>query len=95
MQVAPQMIALAAQMGQLQNGLVADMDSTIERLRISMEAVVECADYLREKTVTKILEILNSSQAIAFLIAIAQCQLTIRRYGLRRDAESRRANVAA
>ncbi|KAL3523992.1 hypothetical protein ACH5RR_016826 [Cinchona calisaya] len=86
--VSPEMVALVTQFGRVQNGLVPDMESEMERVRISMEALVECADNLREMTVTNILVILNSSQAIRFLIAIAQFQLTIRRYGLRRDAES-------
>ncbi|KAL3521224.1 hypothetical protein ACH5RR_019373 [Cinchona calisaya] len=83
----PQMMALAARIGILQNGALPDMDSCIERFRISMEAIVECADYLRRKTFEKILEILGPSQAMRFLAATAQFQLTIRRYGLRRDSE--------
>ncbi|KAI5670476.1 hypothetical protein M9H77_10840 [Catharanthus roseus] len=57
------------------------LDFTIDIFRTSMEALVESADYLRGKTLAKILEILSSSQAVKFLAAVTQFQLSIRRYG--------------
>ncbi|CAI9091733.1 OLC1v1026837C1 [Oldenlandia corymbosa var. corymbosa] len=84
--VDPRIVALATHLGQLRNGANADTESATEKLRISMEALLECGDYVREKTVMEILEILSTPQALGFLAAAAQFQLTVRGYGLRTDA---------
>ena len=58
-------------MGRRQDGAVDERGYTIERSGISMEALVECADHLRQKTVMRIIELLSSSQAMRFLATAA------------------------
>ncbi|KAI5670477.1 hypothetical protein M9H77_10841 [Catharanthus roseus] len=90
--IAPtQVVALGEDTRHIQNGVTVHLDFTIDIFRTSMEALVESADYLRGKTIAKILEILSSSQAVKFLAAVTQFQLGIRRYGQRRDGEHQRA----
>ncbi|KAI5670475.1 hypothetical protein M9H77_10839 [Catharanthus roseus] len=86
-----QVVALGEDTRHIQNGVTVHLDFTIDIFRTSMEALVESADYLRGKTIAKILEILSSSQAVKFLAAVTQFQLGIRRYGQRRDGEHQRA----
>ncbi|KAI5675151.1 hypothetical protein M9H77_06101 [Catharanthus roseus] len=86
-------VALAEDMGHIQNGVTVHLDSTMDIFKTSMEALVQCADYLRGKTLVKILEILSSSQTVKFLATFIQYQLSIRRYGQRRHGEHQRPNV--
>ncbi|KAL6326459.1 hypothetical protein AAG906_008321 [Vitis piasezkii] len=64
----------------------------IEMVKLAMEMLVECADCLRYKTALKIMEILNPSQNVKFLLAITGLQLRVRNWGLQREAESRNDN---
>ncbi|KAI5675143.1 hypothetical protein M9H77_06093 [Catharanthus roseus] len=72
-------VALAEDIGHVQNGITVHLDSTMDIFKTSMEALVQCADYLRRRTLVKILEILSSSQVVKFLATVIQYQLSIRR----------------
>ncbi|KAI5675149.1 hypothetical protein M9H77_06099 [Catharanthus roseus] len=92
--IAPTLVvALVEDIGHVQNGMTVHLDSTMDIFKTSMEALVQCADYLRRRTLVKILEILSSSQAVKFLATVIQYQLSIRRYGQRRYGEQQRPNV--
>ncbi|KAK3042104.1 hypothetical protein RJ639_001806 [Escallonia herrerae] len=86
---AAPILALARREGRLENGRVREVDNAMERVRSSMEELVESADYLRTKTVVKVMEILNTGQSVRFLAAAAQLQLRIRSWGQQRDAARR------
>lgn len=86
------MLELARNLGRLQNGAENNMESATDRLNMSMEALVECADFLRRKTGIMLLEILKPIQAVKFLAAAAQLQLRLRRWGMHRDVQNRRRN---
>lgn len=73
-------------MRQVQNRELLHLQhSIVDSFRESMEILVECADYLRGKTVLKILEILTSSQALRFLAAVALFHLSLRSDGQGRE----------
>ncbi|KAK1421342.1 hypothetical protein QVD17_23594 [Tagetes erecta] len=86
--VAPPMLALARMGGKEVNGMMNEVDTAVDRIAASMEVLVASADYLREKTVTKVVEMLTTVQTVRFLAAMVQLQLTIRRWGQAWDAES-------
>ncbi|KAK6145516.1 hypothetical protein DH2020_022336 [Rehmannia glutinosa] len=67
-----------------------NMESAVDRLSVSMEALVECADLLRRKTSILLVEILKPAQAVRFFAAAAQLQLNLRRWGMQRDVQNRR-----
>lgn len=79
------MVALTRNIGRPMNGAAADLDSAFERLRVSMETLVECADALRKKAAIRLMETLKPTQAVRFLAAAAQLNLNLRRFGLQRD----------
>ncbi|XP_076882416.1 protein ZW2-like [Bidens hawaiensis] len=86
---APPMLAIARTSGKEVNGMVNEADIAVDRMAEEMEVLVECADYLREKTASKVIEILTTPQKVRFLAALAQLQLRIRRWGQMRDAQTR------
>ncbi|XP_076940580.1 protein ZW2-like [Bidens hawaiensis] len=86
---APPVLALARTGGKEVNGMVNEVDTVIDRMAEEMEVLVECADYLREKTVSKVIEILTTAQTVRFLAVVAQLQLRIRRWGQLMDAQTR------
>nr|GEX56164.1 protein DOG1-like 4 [Tanacetum cinerariifolium] len=86
--VAPPMLALARMGGREVNGMTDNMGTAVDRFADDMECLVACADYLREKTVAKVIGILTTSQSVRFLAGVAQLQLRIRRWGQQRDAEA-------
>lgn len=92
LQVASAMAAVAHEhLGQVQDGELLHLQhSTVDSFRESMEALVESADYLRRKTVVKILEIQTSTQALRFLAAVAHFRLSLRSYGQRRQQAEHR-----
>nr|GFA09044.1 protein DOG1-like 4 [Tanacetum cinerariifolium] len=69
--VAPPMLALA-RMGGRENEMTDNMGTTVDRFADDMECLVACADYLREKTVAKVIEILTTNQSVRFLAGVAQ-----------------------
>ncbi|KAF5800164.1 putative transcription factor TGA like domain-containing protein [Helianthus annuus] len=87
--VAPPMLALTRMVGKEVNGFVNQADTAVDRLAEDMEVLVECADYLRGKTVAKVMGILTTTQIVRFLAAMAQLQLRIRQWGQLREAEAR------
>ncbi|KAI3809149.1 hypothetical protein L1987_25119 [Smallanthus sonchifolius] len=86
--VALPILALARMGGKEVNGMVNDADTVVDRLAEDMEVLVLCADYLREKTVARVVGILTTAQTVRFLAGLAQLQLRIRRWGQLRDAET-------
>ncbi|KAI3470891.1 hypothetical protein Pfo_027554 [Paulownia fortunei] len=92
--VSRSMVELAMNMGRPQNGAENNMESAVDRLRVSMEALVECADFLRRKTGILLLEILKPAQAVRFLAAAAQLQLNLRSWGMQRDVQNQRRNAS-
>ena len=86
--LVPPVLALARMGGREVNGMAHNVDTVIDRLADDMECLVTCADYLRQKTVAKVIEILTTSQSVRFLAGVAQFQLRIRRWGQLRDAEA-------
>lgn len=93
--VAPPMLALARMGGWEVNGMVHQVDIAVDRLADIMECLVDCADYLRVKTVAKVVGILTTAQTVRFMASMVQLQLRIRRWGQMRDAEARgRVNLS-
>ncbi|KAL2248924.1 UNVERIFIED_CONTAM: Protein ZW2 [Sesamum indicum] len=84
---SPPMLELLRHGGQLRNGLGHSMALLVDQLKSVLEALVECADFLRMKTGIMLIEILKSGQTIRFLAAAMQLQLILRRWGMMRDAE--------
>lgn len=66
----------------------ATEEGAMETLRSSMEILVQRADYLRLKTISKVLEILNSVQTVRFFTAATKLQLRIRKLGFQRDSNT-------
>ncbi|CAM8949334.1 unnamed protein product [Rhodiola kirilowii] len=62
------------------------VESALDSLKIAMEELLECADFLRLKTLMSIMEILRSSQNVMFFAALARFQLQVRRWGLELQA---------
>jgi hypothetical protein len=87
--VSPPMLALARMGGREVNGMRNEADTAVDRLAGDTEYLVGCADYLREKTAAKVIEILTAAQTVRFLAAVAQLQLRIRRWGQLWDARTR------
>ncbi|KAL7614454.1 protein DOG1-like 4 [Lactuca sativa] len=85
--LAPSMLAMARMGGREVNGMIREADTAVERMAEHMEFLVGCADYLREKTVAKVVGILTTAQTVRFLAAMAQLQLRIRRWGQLRERE--------
>ncbi|RVW42297.1 Protein DOG1-like 4 [Vitis vinifera] len=70
------------------NGERETVDERIEMMKLAVEILVECADYLRCKTALKIMGILNPSQNVKFLLAVTQLQRRVRNWRMEREAES-------
>ncbi|GKC19215.1 DOG1-like protein 4, partial [Tanacetum coccineum] len=86
--VSPPMLALARMGGREVNGMTDNVDTVVDRLADDMECLVACADYLREKTMAKVIGLLTTGQSARFLAGVAQLQLRVRRWGQLRDAEA-------
>ncbi|OIT24592.1 PREDICTED: protein DOG1-like 4 [Nicotiana attenuata] len=80
------MILLLREEGLLENGRLTEPNRAIDRLRLAMETLVECADYLRGKTVLRIVDILSATQTVRFLAAATQLHLRIRSLALQSEA---------
>ncbi|KAK6122033.1 hypothetical protein DH2020_044224 [Rehmannia glutinosa] len=91
--VSPSMVELTRHLGRPRNGAEHNMESAVDRLSVSMEALVECADLLRRKTGILLVEILKPAQAVRFFAAAAQLQLNLRRWGMQRNVQNRRHNA--
>ncbi|XP_073316226.1 protein RESPONSE TO ABA AND SALT 1-like [Primulina huaijiensis] len=84
--VSPSLVELARTTGRPRNGEEANADSAIEHLAASMEDLLQCANFLRKKTIVKLVETLKPAQTIRFLAAAINLQLRIRSWGMQRDA---------
>lgn len=84
------MVELARNMGRPRNGEETNVDLAIEHLAASMEGLLQCADFLRKRTIIKLVETLKPAQTIRFLAATIDLQLKIRRWGMQRDALNQR-----
>ncbi|GMN40232.1 hypothetical protein TIFTF001_009457 [Ficus carica] len=85
---APPLVAVVRRMGRAVNGEISAIDAAMERLREAMVGVLGSADKLRESTMRTALEMLSPAQAVKFLMAAAELQLRIRRWGLQRDSNT-------
>ncbi|KAI3519761.1 hypothetical protein L1887_08977 [Cichorium endivia] len=83
----PSMLALARMGGREVNGMVHEADTAVDRLAGDVELLVKCADYLRMKTVAKVVGMLTTTQTVRFLAAMTQFLLRIRRWGQLRETE--------
>uniref|UniRef100_A0A7N0UAA2 DOG1 domain-containing protein n=1 Tax=Kalanchoe fedtschenkoi TaxID=63787 RepID=A0A7N0UAA2_KALFE len=83
---APPMLELARRAAVAVDGEQAGLESALDALKQGLEMLLECADFLRLKTVMRIMEILQSSQNVIFFAAVARFQLQVRRWGLEREA---------
>ncbi|KAL7147883.1 hypothetical protein ABFS83_06G139300 [Erythranthe nasuta] len=83
--VSSSVLELARQMGKPATN--QNMETTIDTLKLSIEAMVECADFLRKKSRGMIMEILKPTQCVRFLAAECQLQLNLRRWGLHKDEQ--------
>ena len=86
------LVEMATRGRERSNGERDEVDEQIEIVKLAVETLVECADYLRCKTALKIMDILNPSQNLKFLLAITQLRLRVCNWGLQREAESRNDN---
>ncbi|KAL4576137.1 hypothetical protein LXL04_012226 [Taraxacum kok-saghyz] len=85
--LSPAMLALTRMGGREVNGMIDEADIAVEKLAEDMEFLVGCADYLREKTVAKVVGILTTAQTVRFLAGMIQLQLSIRRWGQLREID--------
>ncbi|KAL7108873.1 hypothetical protein ACP275_06G140500 [Erythranthe tilingii] len=85
--ISSSILELTRQMGRPPRNGASDrnMETAVDMLKLSIEALVECADFLRRKSCGKIIEILNPTQCVRFLAAAAQLQVNLRRLGMERD----------
>ncbi|XP_021863558.1 protein DOG1-like 4 [Spinacia oleracea] len=67
------------------SGLCGNGPDGLDRLLARLGAVVAKADELRMKTIRQVVELLTPQQAAEFLIAAAELQLGIQRWGLHQD----------
>lgn len=91
---AQSLVELATRRRERMNGESDSMDQQIQLLRSSTKVLLECADFVRCKTVGRIMDILNTSQNIKFLLAIAQLQHRIRNWTLQGEADQNRPDNA-
>ncbi|EXC01147.1 hypothetical protein L484_025521 [Morus notabilis] len=80
------LVALVSRMGRAVDGEVSAIDVAMDRLRAEMVGVLESADALRGSTMRRAIEVLSPAQAVKFLVAAAEFQLRIRRWGQQRDS---------
>ncbi|KAL0319594.1 UNVERIFIED_CONTAM: protein RESPONSE TO ABA AND SALT 1 [Sesamum radiatum] len=90
---SPPMVELVRRLGRLRNGAEQNIESAVDRLKLSLATLAECADFLRMKTGIMLVEILKPPQAIRLLAAVAQLQLRVRRWGMQRDGQNRMHNA--
>ncbi|KAL8241021.1 hypothetical protein R6Q59_014376 [Mikania micrantha] len=86
--VSPRILALARMGVREFNGMMNEADAVMDQLAEEMEVLVRCADRLREKTLTKVMDMLTTAQTVRFVAGIVQVQLRIRRWGLIWDGEA-------
>lgn len=89
---APPLIDLTRRHSRFVDGEIAAVAETEEAaattaLKSALEGVVANANLLRTTLATKLVGILSATQAVRFLVAVAQFQLKIRTWGLARDAQ--------
>ena len=80
------LVELVTRTRERMNGESNITDERIQVLKAAAKMLVQCADYVRCRTVVKIMEILNNSQNLKFLLAIVQLQHRLRNWGLHREA---------
>ncbi|KAF3446528.1 hypothetical protein FNV43_RR12621 [Rhamnella rubrinervis] len=79
---APPLLASARRLGRLMDGRISNLEEAIETLKNAMLRVLESADELRWSMVRKVIEVLSPDQTVKFLVAAAEFQLRMRRWGL-------------
>ncbi|CAM8955371.1 unnamed protein product [Rhodiola kirilowii] len=91
---APPIYEMARRAATAVDGELVGVESALDSLKIAMEELLECADFLRLKTLMSIMEILRSSQNVMFFAALARFQLQVRRSGLELQAAAAAASSA-
>lgn len=76
---------MAEHLDKVENGVLKNMESTVKRLKLSVEVLIEVADFLRKRIVVKLLETPDPTQGISFLAAAVQLQLKLRSWGIQRE----------
>ncbi|OWM70742.1 protein DOG1-like 4 [Punica granatum] len=76
------LLRLRARGARALDGEEPDLEMAVEGLRAAMRGVLEGADALRGATVRGLMEVLRPDQTVRFLVAAAEFQLRVRRWGL-------------
>ncbi|CAM8966668.1 unnamed protein product [Rhodiola kirilowii] len=85
---APPVVELARRVVRSVDGELVDLEAVLGLMRSAMETLVECADFLRFRTVMRILGVLKSGQSVRFYAVLTQFQVQIRRWGTQREASA-------
>ncbi|CAA3004131.1 Hypothetical predicted protein, partial [Olea europaea subsp. europaea] len=80
-----EVVSMAEHLDKVENGVLKNMESTVKRLKLSVEVLIEVADFLRKRIVVKLLETPDPTQGISFLAAAVQLQLKLRSWGIQRE----------
>ncbi|KAL9664650.1 hypothetical protein QQ045_020055 [Rhodiola kirilowii] len=86
MVAAPPVVELARRAARAVDGELVDLEAALGLMRSAMETLVECADFLRFRTVMRILGVLKSGQSVRFFAGLTLFQIQIRHWGTRREA---------
>lgn len=65
---------------------LVDFESALESLRREMETLVECAEFLRFRTVMRVLSVLDIGQCVRFFMCLTRFQVQIRHWGMQQEA---------
>lgn len=74
-------------LGKFVDGEISARQNVMQSLRSSVDSLVVSADFLRTKTATKVVEILNPVQNVRFLAAATRLQLRIGSWGLQTEGD--------
>ncbi|CAN0921931.1 Protein ZW2 [Linum grandiflorum] len=82
---SPRLLRVARATAAQIDGERREVDEALESLKAAMLSVMMSADSLRGMTVAGVVEALSPMQTIAFLVAAAEFQLSVRRWGQEMD----------
>uniref|UniRef100_A0A7N0TPD1 DOG1 domain-containing protein n=1 Tax=Kalanchoe fedtschenkoi TaxID=63787 RepID=A0A7N0TPD1_KALFE len=85
---APPVVELARRAATAVDGELINLEAALGSVRHAMETLVECADFVRFRTVMRILSVLKAAQSVRFFTALIQFQVQIRRWGTQRESSS-------
>ncbi|CAM8892190.1 unnamed protein product [Rhodiola kirilowii] len=90
---APPVVELAKTAARAVDGELVDSEEALGSMRSAMEQLVEFADFLRFRTLMRILSVLKAPQSVRFYTALTQFQVQIRRWGTQREAEASSSSI--